>query len=217
MPVLTQLIQHSQPYWQRYIQHPFVCNLANGTLSETHFQHYLKQDYLYLFQYNRALALGIFKAENFTQMQQANASISTILQEVKLHIAYCKQWGITELELQQTPESPACIAYTRYVLDCGISGGLTDLYAAIAPCVIGYAEIARWILEQNASPVNNPYQAWIDTYAAPDFQQAAVQLGKQLNTLCADLNHKQLAHIQKVFTTATRMEIAFWQMGLDLT
>ena len=34
--------------------------------------------------------------------------------------------------------------------------------------------------------------------------------------LCEPLNDTQFAHIQQIFTTATRMEIGFWQMGLDL-
>ncbi|MGR3807465.1 thiaminase II [Pasteurella testudinis] len=217
MSICQQLIENAQPYWQAYTEHDFVRRLADGTLEKRCFQHYLKQDYLYLFQYNRALALALFKAENFTQMEAAHQSISTILAESKLHIQFCKSWGIEETELLQTPESAACVAYTRYVLDCGINGSLADLYAAIAPCALGYAEIARWIVKQQLSPPNNPYQDWIDTYAAADFQQAATQLGELLNTLCADLTAKQRTKVQQIFTTATRMEIAFWQMGLDLS
>ncbi len=33
------------------------------------------------------------------------------------------------------------VAYTRYVLDAGMTGELVDLYAALAPCAIGYAVI----------------------------------------------------------------------------
>lgn len=217
MSVVQQLIKNAAPHWQDYIQHAFVRQLATGTLKPEQFQHYLKQDYLYLFHYNRALALTLFKAEDFAQMAQANQAISTLLQEIQLHIAFCQQWGISEAELAQTPESPACVAYTRYVLDCGMNGSLADLYAAIAPCAIGYAEIARWIVEQQLSPADNPYQAWIDAYAADDFQQSAVQLAALLDSLCRDLNPKQLAKVQQIFTTATRMERAFWQMGLDRT
>ncbi|KGQ71401.1 thiaminase II [Chelonobacter oris] len=217
MSICRRLIANAEPYWSAYTRHEFVLQLTTGKLSKVRFQHYLKQDYLYLFQYNRALALTLFKAENFAQMAQANQAIATLLQEIQLHVNFCKQWGISPTALQQTPESSACVAYTRYVLDCGINGSLADLYAAIAPCALGYAEIARSIVEQRLSPVDNPYQAWIDTYAAADFQQAAAQVGELLDTLCADLNAKQLAKVQQIFTTATRMEIAFWQMGLDLS
>ncbi|TNG94201.1 thiaminase II [Pasteurellaceae bacterium USgator11] len=217
MSSVQQLIQNAEPHWRAYIEHDFVLRLADGTLDKRCFQHYLKQDYRYLFHYNRALALALFKAENFAQMEQAHHAIQTILQESKLHVTFCQRWGIAEPELLQTPESAACVAYTRYVLDCGINGSLVDLYAAIAPCALGYAEIARHIVERQLSPPDNPYQDWIDTYASDDFQLAAAELTDFLDQLCQELTEKQRTKVQTIFNTATRMEVAFWQMGLDLS
>ena len=57
---------------------------------------------------------------------------------------------------------------------------------------------------------------WIDTYASEAFQQEAEETSNFLTALCADFTLTQQNHIQHIFTTATRMEIAFWQMGLDL-
>ena len=67
--MLNQLIKNAQPYWQQYVEHDFVKQLACGTLPPECFRHYLKQDYLYLFHYSRAFALAIFKAKNFSQME----------------------------------------------------------------------------------------------------------------------------------------------------
>lgn len=217
MSIVQQLIQHSQPYWQNYVEHAFVRQLADGSLDKASFQHYLKQDYLYLFHYTRALSLAIYKAENFAQMRDVQESIAVILKETELHVAFCHQWGISERELLQLEESPACVAYTRYVLDCGMTGGLAELYAAIAPCVFGYAEIGRNIVQRGLSPAGNPYQDWIDMYASADFQQAAIQLSEFFAQLCEALSPTQMEKIQQIFNTATRMEAAFWQMGLDLS
>lgn len=71
MSVINRLIQQANLQWETYIEHPFVIQLAQGTLAKSCFQHYLKQDYLYLFQYSRALSLGIFKADNFNQIRAA--------------------------------------------------------------------------------------------------------------------------------------------------
>ncbi|VEI45972.1 putative transcription activator [Actinobacillus equuli] len=117
--------------------------MADGSLPKSCFQHYLKQDYLYLYQYCRALSLGIYKAENFEQMRYALEATQAILNEVELHLQFCREWGIEEEEVRKTPESSACVAYTRYVLDCGMRGGLAELFTAIAPCAIGYAEIGK--------------------------------------------------------------------------
>ncbi len=214
--MLNQLIKNAQPYWQQYVEHDFVKQLANGTLPPECFRHYLKQDYLYLFHYSRAFALAIFKAKNFSQMEIPRKSLESICQEIQLHLAYCQQWGISEAEIFATQESAACVAYTRYLLDCGATGGLAEIYAAITPCAVGYAQIARYITENYACLANNPYQTWIDTYASEAFQQEAEETSAFLTALCTDFTPTQQNHIQHIFTTATRMEIAFWQMGLNL-
>ncbi|HDX1085472.1 TPA: thiaminase II [Pasteurella multocida] len=217
MSTTQQLINNSGRYWLDYIHHPFVQQLADGTLPKACFQHYLKQDYLFLFQYNRALSLGIYKADNFAQMKAAQDAIGALLHEIQLHIQYCESWGIDENTLFHTEESAACVAYTRYVLDAGMTGGLAELYTALAPCAIGYAVIAKHIVESGKSPANNPYQAWIDTYSGEEFQNAAQNAIATLDALCADRSEAQLAKLQQIFNTATRMESAFWQMGLDLS
>ena len=214
--MLNQLIKNAQPYWQQYVEHDFVKQLANGSLPAECFCHYLKQDYLYLFHYSRAFALAIFKAKNFNQMETPRKSLESICQEIQLHLDYCRQWGISEAEIFTIQESAACVAYTRYLLDCGATGGLAEIYAAITPCAVGYAQIARYITENYPRVANNPYQTWIDTYASEAFQQEAEETSDFLTALCADFTPTQQNHIQHIFTTATRMEIAFWQMGLDL-
>ena len=215
--MINQLIQQAQPYWKQYVEHEFVQQLAKGTLPKACFQHYLKQDYIYLFHYSRAFALGVFKARNFAEMDMPRKTLDILCQEIQLHLDYCRQWEISEQEIFQTPESAACISYTRYLLDCGMTGGLPELYAAVTPCALGYAQVARYITENYPKLPSNPYQAWIDTYSSPEYQQAAQETVDFLTALCEPLNDAQFAHIQQIFTTATRMEIGFWQMGLDLS
>ena len=111
--MIEQLIQQAQPYWKQYVEHEIVQQLAKGTLPKACFQHYLKQDYIYLFHYSRAFALGVFKAKNFTEMEMPRKTLDILCQEIQLHLDYCRQWEISEQEIFQTPESAACISYTR--------------------------------------------------------------------------------------------------------
>ena len=166
--MINQLIQQAQPYWKQYVEHEFVQQLAKGTLPKACFQHYLKQDYIYLFHYSRAFALGVFKARNFAEMDMPRKTLDILCLEIQLHLDYCRQWEISEQEIFQTPESAACISYTRYLLDCGMIGGLPELYAAVTPCALGYAQVARYITENYPKLPSNPYQAWIDAYSAPE-------------------------------------------------
>lgn len=217
MTITQELIKNSQPHWDEYIQHEFIQKLAAGTLELKNFQHYLMQDYIYLFHYCRAFSLAMYKSENFEQMNFSKQALNAILDEIQLHINYCKEFGIDENSIYKQQESPACVAYTRYVLDCGMNGDLAQLYAGVIPCFLGYAKVADYINENNLSVENNQYQSWINMYSSKEFQEGAKQATLFFEELCKDLSKKQMEKIQNIFTTATRMEISFWQMGLDLS
>lgn len=216
MSFFTQM-KHYSPEWESYVDHEFVRQLADGSLPKACFQHYLQQDYAFLIQFTRAWALAVYKSRTLTEMREAQAGINAMLDlEIGLHIDYCQQWGISEEQLAKVDESPACVAYTRYVLDCGMSGGLADLYAALLPCIYGYAEIGQRLIQ--LTPVtDNPYQPWIDMYASDEYQAVANAAKTKFNWLCKEVSKTKLDELQNIFRTATRMEVAFWQMGLDLT
>ena len=152
-------------------------------------------------------------------MRTAKASLDAILdQETRLHVEYCRDWGIEEEQLLEVPEASATLAYTRYVLESGNAGNLLDLHTALAPCVVGYAEIARWLVEaESTKSEGNPYRSWIDMYASDDYQQVARAQIELLEELSAEeTGPRRIAGLEKVFAEATRLEIRFWDMGLHL-
>ncbi|NRF29666.1 thiaminase II [Vibrio coralliilyticus] len=213
------LIEACQSDWQEYTQHDFVQQLAKGTLDQHSFLHYLKQDFLFLKQYARAYALAIYKARTLEDMRRALPSVHALLDsEIGHHVTYCGQWGLTESDLENEPEDFGTVAYTRYVLDAGMTGDLVDLYAALAPCSIGYAVIGKALIESNDTVrEGNPYASWIELYGGEEFQSGVAQGAEHFNQLLEeiDLHSQRGQNLIEVFRTATRMEVAFWQQGLD--
>ncbi len=213
------LINACREDWNAYTQHAFVQQLAQGTLAQPSYLHYLKQDFLFLKQYARAYALAIYKARTLADMRKALPSVHALLDsEIGHHVTYCGNWGLTESDLEAEPEDFGTVAYTRYVLDAGMAGDIVDLYAALAPCSIGYAEIGRNLAADiNTKLVDNPFASWIELYSGDEFQQGVAQGTAHIDELLAeiDVNSQRGRNLIHVFRTATRMEIAFWQQGLD--
>lgn len=205
--------------WHDYVTHPFVRQLGAGTLPEASFRHYLAQDYLFLIHFARAYALAIYKAETLDDMRAAADTVRALLDvEMSLHLEYCKGWGLTESDIVAQPEAMATMAYTRFVLERGMAGDVLDLYAALAPCVVGYGEIG---LALSRSPETkrdgNPYQAWIEMYAGEEYQDVAKAAVAQLDRLAAArLTPDREAGLATTFAQATRLEAGFWAMGLTL-
>ena len=198
--------------WTGFTGHPFVRGLGDGTLPAPAFRRYLTQDYLFLIQFARAYALAGYKASRPTDLRAASEGFAAILGELPLHVSYCAGWGLDEPAMAAEPEALETVAYTRFVLDCGAAGDLLDLYAALAPCVLGYAEIGLGLNTGRA--VGNPYASWIATYAGPDYQAAAAATCGTLDRLWAERGgDARAAALQATFDTAVRLETSFWEMG----
>jgi thiaminase/transcriptional activator TenA len=101
------------------------------------------------------------------------------------------------------------------VLDTGMRGDLLALKVALAPCVIGYAEIAtRLASHPHALAASNPYRAWIAEYAGADYQDVAAKAHAQLDHLAARyITPAREAELTVIFREATRLEAEFWEMG----
>ncbi len=201
--------------WSGYTWHPFVQQLSAGTLPLPAFRHYLVQDYLFLIHFARAKALAVVKGESLAAMRGKAAAVLAILDETKLHLKYCAEWGLSEDQVVAVPETVETVSYTRWVLDRGLHGDILDLEVALAPCTVGYGEVALRILADPARMMaGNPYQSWIEMYASDDYQALARAAADRLDAL-GDSHGGQARFptLARDFAEAARLEQRFWQQG----
>jgi thiaminase/transcriptional activator TenA len=218
MALIEKLKAAARPHWEAYTRHAFVEQLAAGTLPPAAFRRYLEQDYLFLVQFARAHALAVYKARDLAAMRAGAKVLANILEtEMGLHVRFCARWGVGEAELAAGVEARETVAYTRFVLDEGLRGDLLDLMVALAPCTVGYAEIARRLSHvPGALAEANPYRDWIADYAGDAYQAVAGAARDELDHLAARLmTPSRFDDLAALFAAACRLEADFWQMGLD--
>jgi thiaminase/transcriptional activator TenA len=203
--------------WSGYTWHPFVQALSAGTLPLPAFRTYLVQDYLFLIHFARAKALAVVKGESLAAMREKAAAVLAILDETKLHLKYCADWGLDEAAVVATPETAETVSYTRWVLDRGLHGDILDLEVALAPCTVGYGEVALRILADPARRADgNAYQSWIDAYAGDEYQAMARAAAARIDALgVSHGGEARFARLAADFAEAARLEQRFWQQGLD--
>ena len=219
MSFFERLKTEASAEWRAYTGHAFTNAMADGSLAEAAFRHYLVQDYLFLIEFARAYALAVYKSPQLADMREAAAGLSAILDvEMDLHVKLCAGWGLSPGDLEKAAPAVEMLAYTRYVLDAGMRGDLLSLKVALAPCVIGYAEIAtRLAAHPNALLATNPYRVWIAEYAGAAYQEVAANARAHLESL-ADryATPAREAELIAIFKEATRLEADFWEMGWRL-
>jgi thiaminase/transcriptional activator TenA len=214
----ARLVAAAGATWPAYTRHDFVLRLAKGDLPTAAFRHYLIQDYLFLLHFARAWGLAIYKSDTLAEMRRAQSLVAATLDvEIGLHIEYCRSWGIDPAAMAATPEAMPTVAYTRFVLDRGLAGDRLDLEVALAPCIVGYAEITAERLADPATRLDgNPYKSWLDMYAGTEYQALAAEAKGALDEQFARRGGEgRFPALAATFTAATRLEAEFWQMGLD--
>lgn len=214
MSFFERLKAEASAEWLAYTSHPFTVGLADGTLPQAAFRYYLVQDYLFLIEFARAYALAVYKSPQLTDMREAVSGLSAILDvEMNLHVKLCAGWGLAPRDLEQAAPASETLAYTRYVLDAGMRGDLLALRVALAPCVVGYAEIAARLAAWPRAATSS-YRVWIDEYAGPPYQEVAARARAHLDKLASlYVTPARESELTTIFKDATRLETDFWEMG----
>lgn len=205
----------NQALFQSTLELPFNQELAAGTLSRERFRHYMIQDAHYLVAYGRALAVAAAKSDNAEGVVQfANAANEAVVVERALHGGFMRDFGITPEQFAATPLTPACHHYTSYLLATAWSASYPVAVAALLPCFWIYAEVGRDIHARSAK--DNPYQAWVDTYASEEFHAAVRGVCATVDRLAEETTEATRAAMHAAYKDAARLEWMFWDSAYRL-
>lgn len=202
----------AEPLWQAQLEHPFVRGIADGSLAPDKFRHFIKQDYLFLVEYARMLALACARAPDLELIERfASLTHATLETEMALHRSYAEQWSISRDELEREPMAPTTRAYTDFLVRTAALGDYAELLAALLPCIWGYSELGRR-LEAEGLPAEPRYATWIESYAAAEFAELAGWCRSALDR-AAVVDAAGEERLRELFLTSSRYELAFWEMA----
>lgn len=188
------------------IHQPFNEELAQGTLARDRFLYYIQQDALYLLDYGKALALLSARSETPRRMRdfiQFASGIFTV--EKAMHQIYFTEYGVQD-PIQM--KSPACFAYTNFLLATASLCSYEEGVAAVLPCFWVYREVGLWIHRSAKEP--NPYNRWIETYAGKEFAEATERAIEALDEAVKSASEGRRRRMLEAFVFSTRLEWLFW-------
>ena len=206
----TQLLwQKNTALYEQILNLPFNQELAAGTLAPEAFCHYVIQDAHYLLAYGRALAVAAAKAYDADDvMQFSEAAKIAIVVERSLHNDFMTAFNVSKETFESTPLTLACHHYTSFLTATAWSASYPVVLAALLPCFWIYAEVGRAIVSQSVP--NNPYQAWIDTYAGEEFHTAVRNVIATVDKVAARCDADTLEKMHAAYTMGAKLEWLFW-------
>jgi thiaminase (transcriptional activator TenA) len=205
-----QLRAGADALWEAQHDHPTVRGIGDGSLPVAAFARYVRQDYLFLIDYARLLALGAARAPDLETMRRFAELTQAILgEEMELHRAFAAELGISAAELEAEEPAPETAVYTDFLVRTAATGDFAELAAALLPCMWGYAEIGRR-LARGPRPGDERYARWIDTYASEEFEALAAWCRGLVDRLAAETGEAGRERMRRAFETCSRHELGFW-------
>lgn len=188
---------------------PFNTELAAGTLDRERFRHYITQDALYLGRFSRALAIAAAKAPDTAAFEAfGQSALRAVAVERALHENFLRGFGVDPASLAAAEPAPDCLAYTSYLIATAHHEPWAVLVAALLPCFWIYWDVGCAIAASAAT--GNPYRAWIDTYADPDFGEAVQRVVATADRAAEAAGASVREGMLAAFTRATQYEYLFW-------
>ena len=195
--------------WFEYTNHKFLSNLVNNKLPDKSFKNYLVQDYVFLQQFLKILALSVYKSKSFEEINRSVNFIKGIDHEIKLHINYCRKWKIPIKSLNQIKVEKVNSSYTDYVLKVGKNGCNLDIFTCLSPCIIGYGEIG-YRLSKIKNWKKSKYSSWIKMYSSKEYQKIANENIRYLDILSKNYKKIKFNKLKEKFKRSTILERNFW-------
>lgn len=187
------------------LAHPFVRGLADGSLPEPLFAHYVAQDAFFLEAFARGYALGVAHSPDRSGVETFADLLQGVRDELRLHAGYAARWGI---DLPNVRPADATLAYTDFLLATAGLGDVGSLCAAMTPCMRLYAHLGQALAGGDAGA----YHDWVHAYAAPEFEALAATLEGLLDRYGA-----HTASAAAAYRRAMRLEVGFftsaWNAG----
>ena len=196
--------------WSEYTDHKFLSDLVSNKLPDKNFKRFLVQDYVFLQQFLKILALSVYKSNSFEEINRSVNFIKAIDLEITLHTSYCKKWKISLNSLSNIKVERANRAYTDHVLNVGKNGNNLDIFSCLSPCIIGYGEIG-FKLSKIKNWKKSKYSSWIKMYSSKEYQQVAKDNIDYLDILFKKRKKKNLNKLKRNFKKSTILERNFWE------
>lgn len=209
MSFTHDLAARNAQIWRQIQEMPFNRELAAGTLPEPVFQGYIIQDAHYLEGFARALALAAAKAPDAEGVAQlAGSSLGAIEGERRLHAHYMGQFGVSAAQFAATGVSQACDHYLSFLLRSCALGDFAQGVAALLPCFWVYRDVGQAIAANAAA--DNPFSAWIETYAGEEFDAGVRRMLALTDRLGAAGDEACRDRMRRAFARSCWHEWHFW-------
>jgi len=212
--------EESDRIWKGLRQHPFITELAAGSLPIDKFRFFLEQDIFYLEWYARCLAMGAAKSRDERELRYFTTDLNQVL-DAELPSNRALLQRVTEMGAVDhggaVAMAPANVAYTSYMQSLALRGGPLEIMASLLPCAWSYVEIATG-LRQDTDISHPVYGDWVGYFSTPSTVELVETMRADFDAMVAQevTTDARQREISQIFSMSSRLEHGFWEMAYTI-
>ena len=218
MTVTAQLKSKHSALWNEAIDHRFITELGEGTLSRERFARYFVQDYIFINDLVKMAGIAVAKAPDMRSARPVEQFLNAILgAEDALFIEAFKTLGVPEAEYSGAEALPATAAFGNFLVRLAYEGTFREICTAMLVTEGVYLAWGDRLRADGADPAASGselgrfYQGWIDLHTDD-------VLGPIVRFLTSVVDRAELTEVpglEAIFERALRCEVACWDMAYE--
>ncbi len=196
-----------EPLWRRMLEHPFLLETRDGTLSDELFADWLRQDYLFVEAAVPFVALLLSRAPAADREAHA-AAIDALHDELRLFRERADALGV---DLAHVRPSLVNHAYVQFLLATARGRPYCQSHTVYYVAEKAYHE--SWKVVRAGLDPSSPWQPFVENWSGEAFAGFVDGLEERQDRLAEEAGPADRREMARLFETTVRYEIAFWEMA----
>jgi thiaminase/transcriptional activator TenA len=218
LTVTAQLKDKYSSLWSAAVDHVFITELGEGTLSRERFARYFVQDYIFINDLVKMAGIAVAKAPDNQTARPVEEFLNAILgAEDALFIDAFETLGVSDDEYRGAEALPTTAAFGNFLVRLAYEGSFREICTAMLATEGVYLAWGDRLRAEGADPAasgSDPgrfYQGWIDLHT----EEALGPIVGFLESVIDRAEPVEIPRLEAIFERALRYEVAFWDMAYE--
>lgn len=218
LTVTAQLKNKYSWLWNAAIDHRFITELGEGTLSRERFARYFAQDYIFINDLVKMAGVAVAKAPDNKTARPVEEFLNAILgAEDALFIDAFKTLGVPEVDYLNAEALPTTLAFGNFLVRLAYEGTFREICMGMLATEGVYLAWGDRLRAEGADPAASGselgvfYQGWIDLHT----DDALGPIVRYLTSVIDQASPSEILRLEAIFEQALRYEVAFWDMAYE--
>ncbi|MFC8040226.1 TenA family protein [Paenarthrobacter sp. NPDC057355] len=201
--------------WDAAVNHPFVSQLLDGSLSDDHRRHYLVQDYQFCDAFTALLGQAVASAPSLSSRLVFARVLGAFASDENTYFQDC----FDELDIPEADRTQPALGSVTRDFDALMRSALTS---RSYPDVLAVLLVAEWLYGDWAARAGDPaswpaapkHSEWIRLHNNPEYNAWVTWLREEFNAVEPE-SPEIRARVTETFREAVRLELTFFDAALD--